>query len=118
MEVITKLQQELNQLRNRNEHSLKAREEQERMIRELNANSYHRSIKTKGMKRKKVEAESPNYESRAELDRTYLKSKKEKMKIMLQGEFRKIKPPTFDGEREEDREECLINMITYIQVYE
>ena len=36
----------------------------------------------------------------------------------LQGEFRKIKPPHFDGELEEAAEAWLINMNKYFQVYE
>eukprot|EP00253_Pinus_taeda_P022539 PITA_22539 len=36
----------------------------------------------------------------------------------LQGEFRKIKPPHFDGESEEAAEAWLINMNKYFQVYE
>lgn len=36
----------------------------------------------------------------------------------LQGEFRKIKPITFNGENEEDAEAWLFNMTKYFQVYE
>eukprot|EP00253_Pinus_taeda_P031463 PITA_31463 len=36
----------------------------------------------------------------------------------LQGEFRKIKPPHFDGEQEEAAEAWLINMNKYFQLYE
>ena len=36
----------------------------------------------------------------------------------LQGEFQKIKPPTFDGVEEEVVEAWLINMNKYFQVYE
>ena len=35
---------------------------------------------------------------------------KQKQKVELHGEFRKIKPPTFDGEKEEVVEAWLINM--------
>ena len=41
-----------------------------------------------------------------------------KQKKELQGEFRKIKPPSYDGEKEEDVEAWLLNMIKYFQVYE
>ena len=41
-----------------------------------------------------------------------------KEKVEMQGEFRKIKPPTFDGEAEEVDEAWLINMNKYFQVYE
>jgi len=39
-------------------------------------------------------------------------------RMELQGEFRKIKPPHFDGESEEAAEAWLINMNKYFQVYE
>ena len=41
-----------------------------------------------------------------------------KQKVELQGEFRKIKPPMFDGEAEEVDEAWLINMNKYFEVYE
>jgi len=40
-----------------------------------------------------------------------------KERIRLQGEFKKIKPPTFDGEVEEDAEDWMINMNKYFQTY-
>eukprot|EP00253_Pinus_taeda_P012006 PITA_12006 len=43
-------------------------------------------------------------------------SKRQKME--LQGEFRKIKPPLFDGEQEEAAEAWLININKYFQLYE
>lgn len=39
-------------------------------------------------------------------------------RVELQGEFRKIKPPHFDGEQEEAAEAWLINMNKYFQLYE
>lgn len=36
----------------------------------------------------------------------------------MQGEFKKIKPPAFDGEQEEVIEACLINMNKCIYIYE
>ena len=41
-----------------------------------------------------------------------------KNKLELQGEFRKIKPPTFYGDAEEMVEAWVINMNKYFQVYE
>ena len=55
------------------------------------------------------EAESGNLSDQQEI---------KKWKVELQGEFRKIKPPTFDGEAEEVAEAWLINMNKYFQVYE
>lgn len=51
-----------------------------------------------------------------ESNKAYFKSNKKKGE--LQREFRKIEPHTFNGEREEDVEEWLLNMTKYIQVYE
>ena len=55
------------------------------------------------------EAESDNVPDQKEVKRR---------KVELQGEFRKIKPPTFDGVEEEVAEAWLINMNKYFQVYE
>lgn len=37
----------------------------------------------------------------------------------LQGEFKKLNPPTFDGENKKDKyvESCLLGMIKYFQLY-
>jgi len=35
----------------------------------------------------------------------------------LQGEFRKIRPPTFEGESEEGAKEWLLNISKYFQLY-
>jgi len=76
MEVIRNLKQELTYVRNNNECLIKASEEQERMIRELNEKSSHRSIELEGLKRKEVELESKKFESGGESDRMYSKSQK------------------------------------------
>ena len=39
-------------------------------------------------------------------------------RVELQGEFRKIKPPHFDGEQEEAAKAWIINMNKYFQLYE
>ena len=36
----------------------------------------------------------------------------------LQGEFKKIRPPTFDHEKEEDEKQWLLNIMQYLQFYE
>lgn len=46
------------------------------------------------------------------------KTQKRKKKVELQREFKKIKPPTFDGEKKEDAETWILNMNKYFQVYE
>ena len=77
----------------------------EKLIRELTSRS-NQEGKGSG-KRKKDESD--------EEDAIRHQNKKKKE---LQGEFRKIKPPSYDGEKEEDAEVWLLNMIKYFQVYE
>ena len=36
----------------------------------------------------------------------------------MQGEFKKLKPPTFDSEKQEHAETWILNMTKYFQVYE
>lgn len=58
-----------------------------------------------------MEAYSGKYGNGGESDTTYLKSHKEKNKMELQVWFRKIKLPTFFGEKEKNVETWLFNMI-------
>ena len=60
-----------------------------------------RSVSQRSKNRNYNEAESGNLSSQQDLKR---------QKVELQGEFRKIKPPTFDGEAEEAAEAWLINI--------
>jgi len=46
----------------------------------------------------------------------YLKSWRKRNKMELQGQFRKIKPPSFHGEKEKDVEAWLLNMIIILGV--
>ena len=56
-----------------------------------------------------------NSEGSEDGDASRQQSRKEKE---LQGEFWKIRPPTYDGEKEEDVEALLLNMVKYFQFYE
>eukprot|EP00253_Pinus_taeda_P007271 PITA_07271 len=51
-------------------------------------------------------------------DNAFEQQTSKKQRMELQGEFRKIKPPHFDGEHEEAAEAWLINMNKYFQLYE
>eukprot|EP00253_Pinus_taeda_P006899 PITA_06899 len=51
-------------------------------------------------------------------DNVFDQQTSKKQKVELQGEFRKIKPPHFDGEQEEAAEAWIINMNKYFQLYE
>lgn len=118
LEVIRNLQQELVQLIRSNEWSLKASEEQEKMIRGLTKKSSHKIVEPELEKLGKKGIELEPSESGGESDRTYPRNQKKNKKNELQGEFHKIKPPTFDREKEEDVESWLLNMTKYFQVYQ
>eukprot|EP00253_Pinus_taeda_P011517 PITA_11517 len=51
-------------------------------------------------------------------DNVFDQQTSKRKKVELQGEFRKIKPPHFDGEQEEAAEAWIINMNKYFQLYE
>eukprot|EP00253_Pinus_taeda_P017334 PITA_17334 len=51
-------------------------------------------------------------------DNVFDKQTSKRRKVELQGEFRKIKPPHFDGEQEEAAKAWIINMNKYFQLYE
>eukprot|EP00253_Pinus_taeda_P015939 PITA_15939 len=51
-------------------------------------------------------------------DNVFDQQTSKRQKVELQGEFRKIKPPHFDGEQEEAAEAWIINMNKYFQLYE
>ena len=45
-----------------------------------------------------------------ESEETYLRTSKRKKNVEFQGEFKKLKPPTFDSKKEEDVEAWILNM--------
>eukprot|EP00253_Pinus_taeda_P026738 PITA_26738 len=51
-------------------------------------------------------------------DNAFEQQTSKRQRVELQGEFRKIKPPHFDGEQEKAAEAWLINMNKYFQFYE
>eukprot|EP00253_Pinus_taeda_P028245 PITA_28245 len=51
-------------------------------------------------------------------DNVFDQQTSKRQKVELQGEFRKIKPPHFDGEQEEAAEAWIINMNKYFKLYE
>ena len=105
MAMLQELQQELAEIKSQNDRLSLASEEQEKLIKELTSRN---SQEGKGSEKRKTD------ESNGEdAIRHQNKQKKE-----LQGEFLKIKPPSYDGEKEEDDDAWLLNMIKYFQVYE
>lgn len=66
----------------------------------------------------KRSTKSKKSQSGGECDRTYPRRQKRRKQIELQGEFQKMKPPTFNGEKEGDEKSWLLNMTKYFQVYD
>jgi len=97
MAMLRRLQQELAEIKSQNDRLSLASEEQEKFIRELTSRN---SQEGEGSGKRKTD-ESKDDDS----IRHQYKQKKE-----LQGEFRKIKPPSYDGEKEKDAEAWLLNM--------
>ena len=104
MAMLHSLQWEMAELRSQNNRLSLASEEQEKLIRELTSRN---SQEGEGSGKRKKGKFSDDFE---EDDTTRHQSKQRKE---LQGEFWKIKPPSYDGEKEEDAESWLLNMIKY-----
>ena len=94
MAMLRELQQELAEIKSQNDRLSLASEEQEKLIRELTSQN-NQEGEGSG-KRKTDDSEDED------AVRHQYKQKKE-----LQGEFWKIKPPSYDGEKEEDAEAWL-----------
>ena len=103
--MLHRMQRELAELRSQNDMLSSASKEQEKLIRELTS-------------RNSQEGEGSGKRKMDESDEDDAARQQHKQKRELQGEFRKIKPPSYDGEKEEDAEAWLLNMIKYFQVYE
>ena len=100
MAMLHKVQQELAELRSQNDRLSSASKEQENLIRELTS-------------RNNQEGEGSRKRNMDESDDEEAIRQQHKQKNELQGEFRKIKPPSYDWEKEEDAEAWLLNMIKY-----
>ena len=84
-------------------------EQEEQQTRNKNTGRTEKSPSRKSKNKNYNEGESGNVSDQQD---------PKSQKVELQGEFRKIKPPTFDGEAEEVAEAWLININKYFQVYE
>ena len=105
MAMLHRMQREIENIKSHNDRLSLANEDQDRVIRELNSRNSQEG-EYSGRKRKgRVNFSEDSEEDDA--SRQHSRRKKE-----LQGEFWKIKPPSYDGEKEEDVEAWLLNMIT------
>eukprot|EP00253_Pinus_taeda_P016846 PITA_16846 len=121
LETVQELKNEMARLR---EDNARLTMEQERILKSLserqNQIPVHPSMEQQRLSEEQnhlVPSEgSEEQEERSDNMNEQQSSKKQR--VELQGEFRKIKPPHFDGEQEEAAEAWLINMNKYFQVYE
>eukprot|EP00253_Pinus_taeda_P020750 PITA_20750 len=125
LETVQELKDEMARLR---EDNARLTMEQERILKSLsdkqNQHQPHPSLEQtripeeQGYYTKQEETEG-RAEARGEKsDNASEHQTSKRQRMELQGEFRKIKPPHFDGESEEAAEAWLINMNKYFQVYE
>ena len=102
--MLHRLQWDMAELRSQNDRLSLASEEHEKLIRDLTSRNSQEGEGSRKWNKGKFSDDSEEY------DTTRHQSKQRKE---LQGEFRKIKPPSYDGEKEEDAEAWLLNMIKY-----
>eukprot|EP00253_Pinus_taeda_P015634 PITA_15634 len=121
LETVQELKNEMARLR---EDNARLAMEQERILRSLSERQNQVPVHP-SMEQQKLSEEqnhpvpskgSEEQEERSDNMNEQQSSKKQR--VELQGEFRKIKPPHFDGEQEEAAEAWLINMNKYFQLYE
>ena len=89
--MLHQMQRELDELKSQNDLLSSASKEQEKLIRELTSRN---SQEGEGSGKRKMDESEDEDAARNQ----------KKQKRELQGEFKKIKPPSYDGEKEEDAE--------------
>eukprot|EP00253_Pinus_taeda_P012641 PITA_12641 len=121
LETVQELKNEMARLR---EDNARLTMEQERILKSLSERQNQVPVNP-SMEQQRMSEEqnhpippvgSEEQEERSDNVNEQQTSKRQRME--LQGEFRKIKPPHFDGEQEEAAEAWLINMNKYFQLYE
>eukprot|EP00253_Pinus_taeda_P018243 PITA_18243 len=121
LETVQELKNEMARLR---EDNARLTMEQERILKSLserqNQVPVNPSMEQQRMSEEQNHPIPPvgSEEQEERSDNVYEQQTSKKQRMELQGEFRKIKPPHFDGEQEEAAEAWLINMNKYFQLYE
>lgn len=122
LETIQELKNEMARLR---EDKARLTMEQERILKSLFDKQYQQPLNPSAKEQRmsgehNPHAEPEESEGREEerSDNASEQQTSKRQRIELQGEFRKNKPPHFDGEQEEATEAWLINMNKYYQLYD
>eukprot|EP00253_Pinus_taeda_P018433 PITA_18433 len=119
LQTVQELKSEMARLR---EDNARLTEEQERILRSL-SNKQNPPLANPSAEQQRGTEEwdyAPEISEEKEdhSDNVLEQQTSKRQKMELQGEFRKIKPPLFDGEQEEAVEAWLININKYFQLYE
>eukprot|EP00253_Pinus_taeda_P018663 PITA_18663 len=121
LEIVQELKNEMARLR---EDNARLTMEQERILKSLsdrqNQVPANPSMEQQRMSEEQNHPMPPegSEEQEERSDNVIEQQTSKRQRVELQGEFRKIKPPHFDGEQEEAAEAWLINMNKYFQLYE
>eukprot|EP00253_Pinus_taeda_P025293 PITA_25293 len=121
LETVQELKNEMARLR---EDNARLTMEQERILKSLSDRQNQLPVNPSAEQQRMSEEQNHHIppegsEEREERsDNVFEQQTSKRQKVELQGEFRKIKPPHFDGEQEEAVEAWIINMNKYFQLYE
>eukprot|EP00253_Pinus_taeda_P008047 PITA_08047 len=121
LETVQELKNEMARLR---EDNARLTMEQERILKSLSDRQNQLPVNPSAEQQRISEEQNHHIppEGSEELeersDNVFDQQTSKRQKVELQGEFRKIKPPHFDGEQEEAAEAWIINMNKYFQLYE
>ena len=121
LETVQELKNEMARLR---EDNARLTMEQEKIFKSL-SDKHNLPLANPSAEQQRI-TEEQRYQAESEIleegedqsDNASEQQTSKRQKVELQGEFRKIKPPHYDGEQEEAAEAWLINMNKYFQLYE
>eukprot|EP00253_Pinus_taeda_P012142 PITA_12142 len=121
LETVQELKNEMARLR---EDNARLTMEQERILKSLSDRQNQIPVNPSAEQQRMSEEQNHHIppegseEQEERSDNVLEQQTSKRQRVELQGEFRKIKPPHFDGEQEEAAEAWLINMNKYFQLYE
>eukprot|EP00253_Pinus_taeda_P017906 PITA_17906 len=121
LETVQELKNEMARLR---EDNARLMMEQERILKSLSERQNQLPVNPSVEQQRMSEEQNHHIppegseEQEERSDNAFEQQTSKRKRVELQGEFRKIKPPYFDGEQEEAPEALLINMNKYFQLYE
>eukprot|EP00253_Pinus_taeda_P012189 PITA_12189 len=121
LETVQELKNEMARLR---EDNARLTMEQERILKSLSDRQNQLPVNPSAEQQRMSEEQNHHIppegseEQEERSDNVFEQQTSKRQRVELQGEFRKIKPPHFDGEQEEAAEAWLINMNKYFQLYE